>query len=72
MLVVEDPGKAGTLAGAGSFAWSGAAGTWFWVDPKNDLVFIGMMQVMNRQMIREGKNIDHDSSALVYGALVTP
>jgi CubicO group peptidase (beta-lactamase class C family) len=70
--VVEDPAKAGTLAGEGSFAWSGAAGTWFWVDPKNDLVFIGMTQVMNRDKNPEGKNIDHDSSALVYGALVTP
>ncbi|MBY9068316.1 beta-lactamase family protein [Hyphomonas sp. WL0036] len=29
---------------AGSYRWGGAAGTWFWVDPVNDLYFIGMIQ----------------------------
>jgi CubicO group peptidase (beta-lactamase class C family) len=29
----------------GTFYWGGAAGTWFWVDPVNDLAFIGMIQM---------------------------
>jgi CubicO group peptidase (beta-lactamase class C family) len=24
--------------------WDGAFGTWFWVDPANDIVFVGMVQ----------------------------
>ena len=28
--------------------FDGAPGTWFWVDPTNDIVFIGMSQRMNR------------------------
>jgi len=30
--------------GDGSYFWGGAAGTWFWVDPVNNLYFIGMIQ----------------------------
>ncbi|HEY1708617.1 MAG TPA: hypothetical protein VGG10_10170 [Rhizomicrobium sp.] len=30
--------------GKGTFQWDGAAGTWFWVDPENDLIFVGMIQ----------------------------
>lgn len=29
---------------AGAYMWGGAAGTWFWVDPANELYFIGMVQ----------------------------
>jgi CubicO group peptidase (beta-lactamase class C family) len=32
-------------AGVGTFAWGGAYGTYFWVDPKNDLVAVAMAQV---------------------------
>src|SRR6185312_7487574 len=46
--VVLDPTKAGTLQGEGTYSWGGAAGTWFWVDPKNDVVLVGMMQVLDR------------------------
>lgn len=30
--------------GAGSYWWGGACGTWFWIDPANDVIFIGMVQ----------------------------
>ena len=42
--VFTDPDKAGLPVGQGTFEWDGAAGTWFWVDPKNDLIFVGMIQ----------------------------
>jgi len=29
----------------GSFFWAGMGGTLFWVDPKNDLIVVAMMQV---------------------------
>ncbi|MEM9739245.1 MAG: serine hydrolase domain-containing protein [Pseudomonadota bacterium] len=30
--------------GAGTHYWGGAAGTWYWIDPEHDLIFIGMIQ----------------------------
>lgn len=67
--VVIDPVKAGTLLGEGTLSWGGAAGTWFWIDPKNDLYFLGMIQSFLRP---EGLNIADTTRALTYGALVTP
>ncbi|MEQ9069962.1 MAG: hypothetical protein RLO18_24735, partial [Gimesia chilikensis] len=28
----------------GTHWWWGIAGSWFWIDPQNDIVFIGMIQ----------------------------
>lgn len=33
--------------GTGSFYWGGVHGTWFWVDPVNDLVVVGTVQQDN-------------------------
>jgi CubicO group peptidase (beta-lactamase class C family) len=43
-VVVTDPAAAGVAMGKGSYLWDGAAGTWFWVDPQNGFVFVGMIQ----------------------------
>ncbi|HUF75345.1 MAG TPA: serine hydrolase domain-containing protein [Longimicrobiales bacterium] len=41
--VVLDPiGK--EYVSVGEFSWGGAAGTWFWIDPVEELVFVGMIQ----------------------------
>jgi CubicO group peptidase (beta-lactamase class C family) len=72
VAVVLDSAKAGTLRAEGSYDWGGAAGTWFWIDPHNDLIFIGMMQVLNRWKDPQLKDIDTDTGALVYAALVEP
>ena len=66
--VYVDPGKAGLPYGNGTFYWGGAAGTWFWIDPVNDLAFIGMIQMQggNRP---NGLNFRADSAKLVYAAL---
>ncbi len=45
--VVLDPVLANTRRGAGSFSWGGAFGTYFWVDPYNDLVGVMMIQTPN-------------------------
>jgi CubicO group peptidase (beta-lactamase class C family) len=42
--VVYDPEAAALPVGRGSYFWDGAAGTWFWVDPENDLLYVGMIQ----------------------------
>jgi CubicO group peptidase (beta-lactamase class C family) len=67
--VAFDPLEANMVEGKGSFTWGGAAGTWFWADPTNDLVFIGMVQ---RMMGPASPNIESVSRPLVYQALVDP
>ena len=42
--VFTDPATAGIPVGEGTYQWDGAAGTWFWVDPTNDLIYVGMVQ----------------------------
>jgi CubicO group peptidase (beta-lactamase class C family) len=42
--VYTDPATAGGYYGKGTYWWGGAAGTWFWIDPVNDLIVIGMIQ----------------------------
>jgi CubicO group peptidase (beta-lactamase class C family) len=63
-----DPKSAGAPYGTGTFYWGGAAGTWFWIDPVNDLAFIGMIQMQggNRP---GGLNFRADSAKLVYAAI---
>jgi len=42
--VVLDPGAAKRQVGKNSYWWWGIAGTWFWIDPTNDVVAIGIIQ----------------------------
>jgi CubicO group peptidase (beta-lactamase class C family) len=42
--VFSDPLQADEVVGKGTFFWLGYADTWFWVDPTNDLIFVGMTQ----------------------------
>ena len=44
--VVTDPVAARVLGSAGEYNWGGAAGTVFWIDPVEDMVVIGMIQLM--------------------------
>ncbi|HEY1901565.1 MAG TPA: serine hydrolase domain-containing protein [Terracidiphilus sp.] len=64
-----DPLEANLPEGKGTFLWDGAAGTWFWVDPTNDVVFIGMIQ---RMLGPASPNLEYESRAVVYQALVDP
>jgi CubicO group peptidase (beta-lactamase class C family) len=56
--VVHDPVAAGYRVSSGSFGWDGAFGTHFWVDPKEKVVGILMVQTdnPNRQMDRDFEN----------------
>lgn len=42
--VVLDPAAAKRQVGKGSYWWWGIAGTWFWIDPANEVVFVGIIQ----------------------------
>jgi CubicO group peptidase (beta-lactamase class C family) len=44
--VMQDIGQAMSLTEAGEFGWEGAAGTYFWVDPRNQLVGVMMTQFL--------------------------
>jgi CubicO group peptidase (beta-lactamase class C family) len=42
--IYTDPAAAGGYYGKGSYWWGGAAGTWFWIDPVNSVIVVGMIQ----------------------------
>ena len=69
VAVFDDPHATGSTTGNGTFLWDGAAGTWFWVDPTNDIVFIGMIQRMATTGL---PNVQNLSRALVQQALINP
>lgn len=49
--VVVDSVQAGVFRANGSFGWDGAFGTHFWVDPKNELVAVLMIQLPGGQIM---------------------
>lgn len=67
--VVFNPAMANLSDGKNEYLWDGAAGTWFWIDPTNDVVFVGMIQ---RMLGPASPNLEYKSRAAVYGALVDP
>ncbi|MBL8266878.1 serine hydrolase domain-containing protein, partial [Steroidobacter sp.] len=42
VAVFEEPLRVGSPAGKGTYLWDGLAGTWFWIDPTNDVLFLGI------------------------------
>jgi CubicO group peptidase (beta-lactamase class C family) len=51
--VITDAVARNILLSNGSFGWQGAFGTHFWVDPKEKLVGLLMVQTSNQEMIRD-------------------
>jgi CubicO group peptidase (beta-lactamase class C family) len=68
--VMTDPGALKSPIGKGSYWWFGIAGTWFWIDPTNDIVFIGMIQ--RRGGAPGAANHEELARTIVYKALVDP
>jgi CubicO group peptidase (beta-lactamase class C family) len=67
VMTITRPREAGRLEGKGTMSWEGAAGTWFWADPANEVICVGMIQ----NYTRVGPNgFDPISRPLVYQALV--
>jgi CubicO group peptidase (beta-lactamase class C family) len=56
--------------GDGSYFWGGAAGTWFWIDPANDLFFIGMIQRFPKSPPGINPDFRGVSHEFVYDSLV--
>ena len=57
--VVSDPLQRGTALSAGSFGWSGAFGTHFWVDPQGKVVAVLMTQTST-----PGLNVDFENAVM--------
>ena len=68
-MVVNEPRRAGSLEGKNTFSWGGAAGTWFWIDPTNDLIFVGMIQRLGGT---GGDDLGTMARTLTYQALLHP
>ena len=65
--VVMDPVEADAIS-EGEYYWGGAAGTWFWIDPKEDLIFVGMIQ----QFGQGRPDVRSLSRRLTYQAILMP
>jgi CubicO group peptidase (beta-lactamase class C family) len=64
--VLTDLGKTGYLGSAGSYGWGGAFGTYFFIDPKEEMVGIFMMQLRPYSHL----NIRLDTQGLATQAIV--
>jgi CubicO group peptidase (beta-lactamase class C family) len=65
--IVMDAAAAGEPVSSGTFSWFGIAGTWFWIDPVEDLAFVGMV---GHQSLQTTRPIQGVSRSLVYQAIV--
>jgi CubicO group peptidase (beta-lactamase class C family) len=71
--IVMDPMAATTPEGRNSFYWGGAFGTWFWIDPTNDVLVVGMIQnVAGSSPTGGSPQVRPLSRQLVYKALSDP
>jgi CubicO group peptidase (beta-lactamase class C family) len=78
--IVLDPAHAdfnGGAIGAGSYYWGGVHGTWFWVDPTNEVIVVGMVQQVDAGNAMTGRpypvpDIRGISRSIIYGALIEP
>ena len=66
---VTDSSIAPTGTPNGTYFWGGAAGTWFWIDPVNELYFIGMVQIFDRNNPAGRLELREASSEAIYGVL---
>jgi CubicO group peptidase (beta-lactamase class C family) len=65
--IIEGVSDPGDTASKGSLFWGGAAATYFWIDPAEDIVVVAMTQHMGVDGVW---SIEGELAELVYGALV--
>jgi CubicO group peptidase (beta-lactamase class C family) len=66
--VTMNPRARGWLEGKNTMTWGGAAGTWFWIDPTNDLFFVGMIQRLGPGV----EDLRPLARTFTYQALINP
>jgi len=68
--VLLDPAAAGARQGRDTYYWGGAFGTWFWNDPTNDVIVVGMIQNLRGSIPGAGTpDVRTLSAQHVYDAL---
>lgn len=67
--VMLDPKALGAVEGRGTLSWGGGGGTWFWIDPENDIVFVGLIQRLADPVSDAFRK---EARTLVYAALTHP
>ena len=63
--MVSDTVKTGVLGSNGEFYWGGSGGTFFWVDPVEGMVVVGMIQLMGSPW-----QFRSDSKVAAYQAII--
>ena len=66
---IEDSASVPTKIADGSYFWGGAASTWFWIDPVNELHFVGMVQIFSQNNPNGPLELREVSSDAVYSAI---
>ncbi len=64
--VVLDTSRAAVIGSIGAFAWGGAASTLFWIDPAEQLIVIGMTQLLPSSAYP----IRDELKPMIYGSIV--
>lgn len=67
--VVLDPARRGQPGSPGQFGWSGAASTYYMIDPREDLLVILLLQHLPREGGKDLPRLSRGFYALVYQAL---
>ena len=65
--VIRNEAAAGAMNPDGTYFWAGAAATYFWIDPKEDVAIVVLTQHM---AVPATEALGSQLPALIYGALV--
>jgi CubicO group peptidase (beta-lactamase class C family) len=57
--VITEPQGDNAMYGKNSYSWGGAFGTYFWIDPTNELFASGMVQIMNGGSQHLGATVEY-------------
>ncbi|MDD9947430.1 MAG: serine hydrolase [Myxococcales bacterium] len=57
--VITEPQGDSAMYGKNSYSWGGAFGTWFWIDPTNDLYASGMVQIRDGGAQHLGMKVEY-------------
>jgi CubicO group peptidase (beta-lactamase class C family) len=71
--IITEPQGDNAMYGKDSFSWGGAFGTYFWVDPTNQLFVSGMVQIVNGGSQHLGAKVEYPdlkqgSAQVLYAA----
>jgi CubicO group peptidase (beta-lactamase class C family) len=68
LAVAKDPAAAHDPWGPGTSYWMGIFGTFFWIDPANDLIAVGMIQQTPESGVNAA-NVRAEMTKAIYKAM---